>query len=231
MLRELFFTVCLGVCLTMHLATSFAGEENTAGPSKAIAFDIPAQPLAQALDAYARATGMATVVDQELIAGRHSATVKGLLTPDQALRILLAGTGLSIRYASDVAFTLDRTDGATTLQSAASSGSAAATISLQSYFADLQETLRRLLCGNPQAQPGRYRLGLQLWIGANGAVLASHFLDSTGDSQRDTAIAVLLASAIVTAPPRELPQPITVVLLPTSVERLSDCGERVRRPE
>jgi hypothetical protein len=63
----------------MHLATSFAGEENTAGPSKAIAFDIPAQPLAQALDAYARATGMATVVDQELIAGRHSATVKGSL--------------------------------------------------------------------------------------------------------------------------------------------------------
>jgi hypothetical protein len=61
--------------------------------------------------------------------------------------------------------------------------------------------------------------------------LASHFLDSTGDSQRDTAIADLLASAIVTAPPRELPQPITVVLLPTSVERLSDCGERVRRPE
>jgi hypothetical protein len=106
---------------------------------------------------------MATVVDQELIAGRRSASVKGLLTPDQALRILLAGTGLSIRYASDVAFTLDRADGATTLRNTASTGSAVLpTISLQNYFADLQEALRRLLCGNPQAQPGRYRLGLQL---------------------------------------------------------------------
>jgi hypothetical protein len=211
------------------MAALSAGQDNGSGSSKAVTFDIPAQPLAQALDVYARTTGMAALVDQELVAGRLSASVKGLLTPDQALRILLAGTGLSIRYASGGAFTLGAINGAT--EPTPNTGGGGPGGSHRTYFADLQAALTEVLCRRSETRPGRYRLGLQLWIGPNGAVLASHLLDSTGDDRRDAVITDLLGSATVTAPPAELPQPVTLVLLTHPVEQLPDCREAGRHPE
>ncbi|TAI65544.1 TonB-dependent outer membrane receptor [Bradyrhizobium sp. Leo170] len=203
--------------------TSSAEQERSRGSSKFITFDIPAQPLAQALDAYSVVTGMAGLVEQQLAMVQRSAGVKGRLTADQALRILLAGTNLSIRYGSSSAFILAPID--RTVTSEPANGSAAVPTAIrQAYFSDLQETLTQLFCRRPESQPGSYRLGLQLWIGSNGIVQASHLLNSTGDRGRDAAITDLLGSAMLAVPPAELPQPITVVLLPHSEEKPPDCS-------
>uniref|UniRef100_UPI0019541826 STN domain-containing protein n=2 Tax=Pseudomonadota TaxID=1224 RepID=UPI0019541826 len=63
-----------------------------------IAFDIPAQPLDAALASYFRATGVQLLYDSALTAGRRSGAVRGNFTPREALRQLLRGTGLIVRY-------------------------------------------------------------------------------------------------------------------------------------
>src|SRR5262249_13043735 len=99
----------------------------------------------------------------------------------------------------------------------------------RAYFADLQETLIRTLCRKPETWPGRYRLGLQLWIGPGGDVRASHLLDSSGGNERDAAIVARLRTVVLAAPPAALPQPITIVLLPRTPS--SDCPLREGRTQ
>jgi Secretin and TonB N terminus short domain len=208
----------LGILVGAELLASVCahGEQNRAPSGEPVEFDIPAQPLAQALDAYARLSGMAALFDQSLAAGRRSASVKGSLTADQALRLLLAGSGLSIRYASRSAFTLALAVATVAPALASPGGAGASGADRRAYFADLEDALAKALCRRPETEPGRYRLGVQLWIGPRGKVLASHLLDSTGDARRDVAIADTLAAIPVAAPPAALPQPVTIVLLPNS---------------
>jgi hypothetical protein len=220
--RGLVQTVCLVLCFTMLRVVPSAGQEGGSGSNKLTLFNIAPQPLGQALDAFTRTTGMAALVDQEFVAGRRSASVKGLLTPDQALRVLLAGTKLSARYATGDAFTL--TPASTAAEHVATSGSEALRGDRQTYFADLQGALAQVLCRHPETQPGRYRLGLQLWIAPTGTIQASHLLDTTGDDRRDAIVTSLLASAKVAAPPAALPQPVTLVLMKHPVQS-SDCRQ------
>lgn len=71
-------------------------------------FNIPAQPLGQALIAYSEATGIAVIADAALLEGITSAPVVGNMAPDQALQVLLANTGIAYRPTSDKAVTLQR---------------------------------------------------------------------------------------------------------------------------
>ncbi|MFC5345568.1 TonB-dependent receptor domain-containing protein [Brevundimonas staleyi] len=63
-------------------------------------FNIPSQDLASALQAYSRVTREQIVFDNQRTAGRVSAAVVGRYTTEEALRRLLAGTGLSVRRGS-----------------------------------------------------------------------------------------------------------------------------------
>jgi hypothetical protein len=223
--------VILSVFLSTSLTALAAPQENGGSFSAAVPFDIPAQPLERALDAYASKTGMAALVDRELVEGRRSSSVKGTLAPDQALRILLAGTNLSARYASSSAFTLEPADEPVISKPATNARPTDFGSIRQVYFAELQEALADAFCRRPESRPGRYRLGLQLWIAGNGTISASHLLSSTGDEQRDAAIAELLDQVRVAPPPPDLPQPVTVVLLTRPAERAPDCRESGRRPQ
>jgi catecholate siderophore receptor len=60
-------------------------------------FDIPTQPLADALAEYARQSGVRVVATRETVVGRRSAALSGSFTPEVALARLLAGTGLVAR--------------------------------------------------------------------------------------------------------------------------------------
>jgi iron complex outermembrane receptor protein len=65
--------------------------------NRAVPFSIPAQPLPAALDAFIRATGWQLGYSTRIAAELRSAAVKGTMPPAQALRALLAGTGINIR--------------------------------------------------------------------------------------------------------------------------------------
>jgi iron complex outermembrane recepter protein len=64
----------------------------------ALAADIPAQPLAQALVTFARQTGVQLVYVSSLVRNRRSHAAPSGLSPDEALARLLQGTGLRFEY-------------------------------------------------------------------------------------------------------------------------------------
>jgi TonB-dependent siderophore receptor len=56
-------------------------------------FDIPAQPLAQALDQFQAQSALQIAYGAKAVDGRTSSEVKGVMSPEAALRALLVGTG------------------------------------------------------------------------------------------------------------------------------------------
>ncbi|SMF10451.1 hemoglobin/transferrin/lactoferrin receptor protein [Xaviernesmea oryzae] len=66
-------------------------------------FDIPAQPLTSALNAFGRQSGLQVTLAASTSRGISAQAVSGSLTPDQALARLLAGTGVSYRIANGTA--------------------------------------------------------------------------------------------------------------------------------
>lgn len=73
------------------------------GPARAASavqeFRIAAGPLDQALAAYARQTRRQLLYSSALVAGRTSQALNGRYSDDEALKILLRGTGLAVRRA------------------------------------------------------------------------------------------------------------------------------------
>lgn len=74
--------------------------------SRTVAFDIPAQPLAQALTAFGRQSGLQVAFDPGAAAGKTSVALNGLMATEQALRTLLGGSGLSYQFTSAGAVTI-----------------------------------------------------------------------------------------------------------------------------
>lgn len=79
-------------------------------------FDLPAQPLASALDAYSRLTGVDLVIGAALPGGQTAPALRGRFDDAQALSRLLAGSGLRPRFIDARRATLepapaDRSDG------------------------------------------------------------------------------------------------------------------------
>ncbi|GEC16301.1 hypothetical protein NWI01_21930 [Nitrobacter winogradskyi] len=64
--------------------------------SRAVQFSIPAQPLPAALDAFIRASGWQVGYSTRITDGHRSTAVNGAMPPAQALRMLLAGTGINV---------------------------------------------------------------------------------------------------------------------------------------
>lgn len=94
-------------------AAGLRAAEPAAGPGAATqmaprAFDIPAQPLADALTAFGIQSGLQVSVDTALVGGLRSTAIRGAQTPDQALRALLAGTGMGWRLSSANTVVIER---------------------------------------------------------------------------------------------------------------------------
>lgn len=189
------------------------------------ALDIPAQDLAQALERFSRATGMAVLVDRELTRGRRSVGIKGRYSAREGLSGLLAGSGLMARYARSDAFTL-QVPPATPVPPLQGAGARRAARLNSSYASALQQAVERSLCRSSLTRPGRFRALLQLWIGADGAVQHSRLVSSTGDLQRDEALVLRLAATRVERPaPSSLRQPLTLLLIPDTTGKRMDCKE------
>lgn len=91
----------LAIALACALGTPTLHAQTTASPQTGgmpMQIRIAAQPLAQALNDWARQTRIQLVVQQTAVAGKTAPAVSGALTPREALDQLLAGSGLWGRF-------------------------------------------------------------------------------------------------------------------------------------
>lgn len=199
---------CLARIAVLLLAV-LAMPVHGAGP---IRFDIPAQPLDEALHAFGQQSGMAVLVDRELTARQRSMPLSGAFSARDGLRRLLEGTGLMARYSGAEAFTVQRValPAAAPNPRAPGGGGAAG-----NYARTLQRAVEQALCASALARPGHYRAAVQVWIDARGVLAQSRLLASTGDHRRDSALVESLrALRLERPPPSALAQPVTLLLLP-----------------
>jgi iron complex outermembrane receptor protein len=86
-------SICAPVAFVDAAATFAQAVETTA-----LTIGIPAQPLAQALEAFARQTGLQLVYVSELVRDQRSHAVPSGLSAPDALGGMLEGTGLEFQY-------------------------------------------------------------------------------------------------------------------------------------
>ncbi|SNU86540.1 STN domain-containing protein [Pandoraea sputorum] len=180
-----------------------------------LSFDIPAQPLSDALREFARVTRLPTLYRSELVDGLESSPVHGFLTAQTALAQLLESTGLvAQRIASDTgpAFVLRAADGATS--GAAERGGLG---NLAGYPAFVQARVMSALCASADTAPGAYRALLRFGVRPGGALENVELLSRTGDARRDRAILASLQRVVLDiAPPADLHQPLTLLIIPNT---------------
>lgn len=224
--------LCLvaGVALVSTTAVQGAVAEDrhdgAADPAKPIVFDLPAQPLASALESYSIASGWQVIYNASLAIGRRSNDVKGDFTPDAALRRLLAGTGLIPRFKAadgvllvpDPAATLAPDEIADNIDP-----------SLRDYYGRIQTGLKRAFCASPQIRAGSYRISFGFWIGSSGTVTRMALLGSTGradiDESFDRAVRSLSVGA---APPAGFTQPVVLLVTPDLVGKCDAVDARMQ---
>lgn len=185
-------------------------------------FDIPAQALMTALRQYSEQTGVSVLFDDKLVRGHDTHGASGRYLPPEALDQLLADTGLVAHYASPMAFTLMAAESPETASPPVDDASD--TAMPERFTAQLQASLVSALCSSPSTQPGRYRLALQLWLDASGAVTRTNLLGSTGESARDAQIGQLASAMHLGDVPSSVPQPVTILLLPRPASHPFDCS-------
>lgn len=202
--------LAFAAAVTVFIVTLPAGLAAGQVPGRTlIAFDIPSQPLAAALERYGDATGREVLYDSGLAVDRRSSPVIGQMTPEAALYTLLQGTGLAARFMADGTFVL------VPVRSAERQDDMAPLALQERYYARIQLRLRAALCTNIETRPGSYRLVALFWIGTAGRVARYERLASTGLPERDRNVDLILARlAIGAPPPAGFNQPVLAMIVP-----------------
>jgi hypothetical protein len=205
-------------------AEASQGSEETHAPTR---FDIDAQPLATALRGYSEATGIAVLFDDSLVAGRSSPGIHGTIDPRDALRVLLVGTGLNAHFASMNAFTVTA-DPAT--QADAPMAPAAEVHDDvppldERGAAVIQAAIEAALCAHVATRPGSFRLALQVWIDAAGAITEVSALAPSDDPRRDARVVAALRGLRLPASTYRF-SPVTVLLTPSAPGVYRCAGSR-----
>lgn len=227
----------LGACSLAHAHAQAAASAAAVTPAAAasgaslvadgekLQFDLPAQPLADALNRYAAASRRTALFSSAFVAGRTSSELRGLYAPEMALRKLLEGTGLVAEKAPGGpgdAFVLREAGQPATAAAAAPSG---AMEDGDGYDGLVQARVWRALCGNPGTVPGSYRSLLRFEVNAAGAVHRARLLRTTGDPRRDALVLdVVQRVRMDMPPPAGMAQPLTMVVLPRSAKAAPHCG-------
>ncbi|MCD9026767.1 TonB-dependent receptor [Luteimonas sp. BDR2-5] len=112
-LRKTLYTAIIGALAGGALPMHASAQERGAAPVQApapVRFDIPAQPMPAALQAFSDQSGMQLLYRAEAVGSMMSPAVKGTLDRREALQQMLAGTGLEVVYSNgDVATVRPRT--------------------------------------------------------------------------------------------------------------------------
>ncbi|HEX7921844.1 MAG TPA: secretin and TonB N-terminal domain-containing protein [Bradyrhizobium sp.] len=218
------FGICAALLIGGICAVA-AQQRDTVAASAAIEFNIPAQQLASALQAYGERTGVQVLYESNSATGRKSTSVEGSLTPEDALNLLLTGTDLKVQYIRPDAITLasraDRPPASPlatadlslgTLQVRASSDGND-TGALRDYSESLQLDLQKALQKNIGSRGGSYQLIVDLWIDPSRTIQRTQLLRSTGDQKRDAAVTAALQGLTVSrTTPANASQPVRIAI-------------------
>jgi hypothetical protein len=234
--RRANLAAAFAVLLIVGIYAATAQERQAIGGGAPIAFDIPAQALASALQAYGQQTGVQVLYESSSAAGRRSSAVEGIFAPDAALDLLLTGTDLRARYSRRDAITLalPNTEGigslppesplATsdlslgTLRVRGSSDNDAAA-RLQDYSQRVQMDIQNALRKNAKTRDGNYRAVLDIWVDPARTIERTELFRSTGDRERDAAVTATLRGLTISKPaPANMPQPVRLVIVVKSLQ-------------
>jgi TonB family protein len=183
-----------------------------------IDFDIPAQPLATALEAFSTVSGYQILMGDAGSGAGYSRAVKGAFPPKEALIEVISGTGLEVRFTSAKAAILIGHVSSRNVSTPAVPGA-----DQEQLEAQLQNDVMRALCRNRATRPGDYRTALDLWVNPSGHVERAELLSSTGDPDRDKRIVAALEALHSVPPPRGLGQPTTLLLVPKASDSVGAC--------
>jgi len=219
----LLLATALGLVLSTGAATAQSDE------TASVDFNIPAQSLAPALDAYSVATGILAVYNGGLAVGRRSGGIRGRYAPQIALRLLLSDSGLVAQYTTRDAFVLVPAPAEAAIVETPSAigllALARQDTAERRYSGQVQSSIIQSLCAAPETRPGDYRLAMSFRIGPSGEIANLKLLGSTGDQQRDAAIIGMLRRlrSVGGPPPPSMAQPFTMIMLPRSSGGMVDC--------
>jgi hypothetical protein len=229
-----FLVVAYAALLTAGIYAAEAKDRQVAKAGERIAFSIPRQPLAGALQAYGQATGIQVLYESNSAVGRTSGAVEGAFTADAALNLLLAEADLKVRYIRPDAITLalPSAEGVSYTPPAIPLGSSSLSLGtlrvrgtnddaagLQDFSQRLQMDIQNALRKNPRTRDGSYRAVLDLWIDSARTIERTELFRSTGDRDRDAAVATALRGVTVSRPtPANTPRPVRVVIVVRSLQ-------------
>lgn len=192
-----------------------AQAQASAQPGNRIRFDIPDQSLEVALRQYSQLAGVEVLYSATLVMRKRSQAIQGVYTRQEALDLLLRGTGLRARYAGATAITL------TAIGSQEDGKLAIDTIRVEAapilidrrrftaYGERLLIEIADAIRQSPDAGRGDYQVTLKVWVGDDGAILRSILASSTRrDIQPSTIERAILGLGRGTPPPAGMPQPI-----------------------
>ena len=174
-----------------------------------MSFDLPEQPLVQSLKEFGARTGHLGFYRSDAVAGLQAASLKGDFSPDAALRILVDGTGLLVRYTAPDAFVIDRAETEQT--------------DTVGFFGALQKGVRAAFCRDALIRPGSYRVAIRFRVGGDGGIVAPALLDSSGESDRDSSILRALQNVRLPLVPVDQDAMFVMLVLPESSATFSDC--------
>ena len=223
------------VLLVAGMLAAHAEDGRVVRPSEPIEFNIPAQSLAGALQAYGQTTGIQVLYESNSAVSRMSAAVQGKFVPDAALNLLLTGTDLKVHYIRPDAITLalpysDNPGVGVSAAPSASSDLSLGTLRvrgshdgddagrLRDYSQSVQMDIQNALRKNAKTRDGSYRAVLDLWIDPASTIERTEMYRSTGDRDRDIAVATTLRGVTISRPaPANTPQPIRVAIVVKSL--------------
>lgn len=229
--------MALAALAAVGLCAAAAAERQTVDADAPIEFHIPAQPLASALQAYGERTGVQVLYESTSASGRRSIAVEGAYTPADALNLMITGSDLRVRYIRPDAITLAPPPAAANEPPASPFGVATtAELSLgtlriragessddstrfHDYSESIQSDIQKALQKNSRTRAGSYRAVLDLWIDPSHVIQRTELFRSTGDPDRDAAVASALRGLVISRPaPSNTPQPIRVVIVVRSLQ-------------
>ncbi len=219
--------------LVVALASAVvASAQESLGLTEPHKFDIPSQSLVDALQTYSVQAGVQVMFETSSAVGYCAAAVQGEFMPEAALRMLLANTDLKIRYSRASAITLAPasapdpdappvqgwaaanvvTDMALETLRVSGAGEQIDQNQLGKYIGVVQSDIQKAL-KKVKTRQGDYRVGIRLWVDPSRVVQRAELEGTTGDRDRDGAIAETLHGLVLSQQaPANTPQPVRFLI-------------------